>query len=455
MQKRLNVCLLNDSFPPVIDGVANTVFNYAEIIEKNYGHSIVATPSYPDVTDHYSYPVYRYPSVNTTKLIGYRMGIPFNPSSVVGLENENIDIIHSHCPVVSNVLARALRQKVNAPVILTYHTKFDIDLAKAVKSNLIQKAALKYLATSIAACDEVWAVSNGAGENMRKIGYEGGYIVMENGVDFPKGKVSQDKIDRLNKEHDLREDETIFLFVGRMMWYKGLKICLDGLKRAKVNGEKFRMIFIGDGADRANVTKYAQDLDLADECIFTGAIHDRELLRTYFSRCDLFLFASTYDTNGIVVREAAACGLASALIRNSCAAEGITDNQNGIFIDENAESMGAAIIAACRNREGIKQIGENAMNQIYLSWEDSVARAYDRYNVILERRKSGLFIRRETHTDDLLRASFSLCEAINKAQGSVSYNINKAQNQFTRTKDYAKQKTTDIHDKINDIRGKR
>ena len=95
------------------------------------------------------------------------------------------------------------------------------------------------------------------------------------------------------------------------------------------------------------------------------------------------------------------------------------------------------------------------MNQIYLSWEDSVARAYDRYNVILERRKSGLFIRRETHTDDLLRASFSLCEAINKAQGSVSYNINKAQNQFTRTKDYAKQKTTDIHDKINDIRGKR
>ena len=28
-REKLNVCLLNDSFPPVIDGVANTVFNYA------------------------------------------------------------------------------------------------------------------------------------------------------------------------------------------------------------------------------------------------------------------------------------------------------------------------------------------------------------------------------------------------------------------------------------------
>lgn len=26
----MNICLLNDSFPPLIDGVANTVINYAE-----------------------------------------------------------------------------------------------------------------------------------------------------------------------------------------------------------------------------------------------------------------------------------------------------------------------------------------------------------------------------------------------------------------------------------------
>ena len=50
------------------------------------------------------------------------------------------------------------------------------------------------------------------------------------------------------------------------------------------------------------------------------------------------------DTNGLVVREAAACGLASVLIKDSCAAEGITDGRNGFVIDENADAMASLLI---------------------------------------------------------------------------------------------------------------
>ena len=42
MNEKINVCLMNDSFPPLIDGVANTVVNYASIIEEKYGHRINA-----------------------------------------------------------------------------------------------------------------------------------------------------------------------------------------------------------------------------------------------------------------------------------------------------------------------------------------------------------------------------------------------------------------------------
>ena len=41
------ICLLNDSFPPIIDGVANAVVNYAENIEKHHGHAVVVTPAVP------------------------------------------------------------------------------------------------------------------------------------------------------------------------------------------------------------------------------------------------------------------------------------------------------------------------------------------------------------------------------------------------------------------------
>ena len=59
---QLNVCLMNDSFPPIIDGVSTCVLNYAEIIHRKFGNVTVCTPSYPGVTDEYKFPVIRYPS---------------------------------------------------------------------------------------------------------------------------------------------------------------------------------------------------------------------------------------------------------------------------------------------------------------------------------------------------------------------------------------------------------
>lgn len=54
MHDKINVCLLNDSFPPVIDGVANAVVNYGEIIStKNLGKATVVTPEYPGAVDGY------------------------------------------------------------------------------------------------------------------------------------------------------------------------------------------------------------------------------------------------------------------------------------------------------------------------------------------------------------------------------------------------------------------
>ena len=74
---KLNICLINDSFPPAIDGVANAVTNYAKIIQNGLGNSTVVTPFYPDADDSvFDFPVLRYPSIDMTKLVGYRAGLP-------------------------------------------------------------------------------------------------------------------------------------------------------------------------------------------------------------------------------------------------------------------------------------------------------------------------------------------------------------------------------------------
>lgn len=71
---------------------------------------------------------------------------------------------------------------------------------------------------------------------------------------------------------------------------------------------------MGDGNDKSDIERYIKEINM-DDCAFClGAIYDRKLVRTFFSRADLFLFPSVYDTSGLVVKEAAACACPSLLI---------------------------------------------------------------------------------------------------------------------------------------------
>ncbi|UOO38178.1 glycosyltransferase [Oscillospiraceae bacterium CM] len=384
MDKPINVCLLNDSFPPVIDGVANAVMNYADIITRKYGRAVVATPSYPGVTDNYPFPVVRYPSIDTIKSLGYRTGFPFSPHTIRKLARYHPAIIHAHCPFASAILARTLRACTGAPLIFTYHTKFDIEIKNALSLGLNQAAAIKLIVNNIDACDDVWVVSRGAGENLRGLGYQGDYIVMGNGVDFPRARATAAAIAALRRKHSIGEDEPVFLFVGRTQWYKGIRIILDGLRRVRAKGLGFKMIFVGDGTDLAEIKSYARALGLAESCVFTGAIRDRQLLRVYYSMADMFLLPSTFDNRPIVVLEAAACGLASILIRGSSAAEGVTDGQDGLLIEENAASLARAVLAVIRDTSLAARLGRCAMADLYISWEDAVAAATARYKTLIE-----------------------------------------------------------------------
>ena len=111
MSDKHTICLLNDSFPPVIDGVANAVVNYARCIEARHGRAVVATPAVPGADDGaYAFPVLRYPSVDTRGLVGYVAGCPFSPETARRLRDEHTVLLHTHCPVSSAILARELRE---------------------------------------------------------------------------------------------------------------------------------------------------------------------------------------------------------------------------------------------------------------------------------------------------------------------------------------------------------
>lgn len=380
---RLKIGLFNESFPPTIDGVSNTVFNYAWYLQKNHCDCTVVTPKYPHVTDDYPFRVYRYPSFDISRRLGYRVGNVLSVKMLRDLRAEQFDLIHIHSPFASSVIASELQRfSHKVPVVLTYHTKFDIDIAKRVKSGAIRKVAMKFLKHNIHVASEIWSVTEAAAESMRNVGYHGDYIVMENGTDFPKGSAPEQSVERIRTMYNLQHCGLTFLFVGRMMWYKNTRLIFDALQLLKPE-LAFKLVLVGDGADRAAMEQYVRQIGLADRVEFAGAVNDREQVRAFFSAADLFLFPSTYDTSGLVVKEAAACALPSVLVQGSCAAEGVTDGVSGFLCAENAAALAKTIRQAVADRQKLQMVGHAAQQTVYLSWEDAVAKAYDRYEYLV------------------------------------------------------------------------
>ena len=463
----MNVVLLNDSFPPVIDGVATAVTNYANILtETGRAKVMVGTPRYPGVDySKYPYEVVAYHSLDTPNIAaGYRAGNPLNFKALSKLSKFQPDIIHVHCPAASAIMGRILREETHAPLIFTYHTKYDIDIARAVKSERIQKEAVKAMVANIEACDEVWTVSHGAGDNLRSLGYEGDIRVVSNGVDFPKGRSEAELVRQATKDFDLPAGVPMFLFVGRIINYKGLPLILDAMNLLSRKGIDYRMVFVGAGVNaetlQETTRQYGIPLDVREEdgtitstpgtvsgkVIFTGPIYDREVLRAWNTRADLFLFPSTYDTNGIVVREAAACALASVLIKDSCAAEGITHGRNGFIIDENAEAMAALLTELAPNFDRMHDVGQHAMDEIYISWEESVLAAADRYQTVLEMQRAGtLKPRRQGKSDKLLTFTTDVMDGLYD-----TFHFPKAL--FYGTKGSVESSVSDIREGIQDVR---
>lgn len=442
----MKVCLLNESFPPVIDGVVNVMMNYADYMMRDYGAQIeVGTPKYPDGKyDEFPYKVVAYPSFDTAEQTnGYRTGNPLVGKAVSELADFGPDIIHSHGPASSTVVARLVREMTGAPIIFTYHTKYDIDIRRAAKIELIAEETIKAMVKNIEACDDIWVVSDGAGKSLKALGFQGDYRVMNNGVDFEKGRVEKEEVDKATAGYDLPKDVPMFLYVGRLINYKNLPMILDALKILADSGQDFRMVFVGKGPDKEVLEKRAAELGLmggsAPKVFFTGPIYDRDVLRAWNTRADLFLFPSTFDTNGLVVREAAACGLASVLIKDSCAAEGITDDRNGFIIEESAQDLAELLKKVCGDLDHVHDVGQHAMDEIYLSWQECVAKAYERYQYIVARNRIGAMPhRKEQMTDNMVKLVAKTMEEENKVRKSVREALVKMRSKSLTMMEYTK-----------------
>lgn len=388
MDKTLKVGIGTDAFPPTTDGISNVAQSYAQVINNSLGKAVIITPKNPNQQDYrYNYEIFRYKSWWIPSKEGYSVGWPFKDELHQAIIDMNFDILHSHAPLATSYYFRRVVDKKKIPVVLTYHTKYEYDIDLRVPTKPAKKFAYNFLLNNINAADEVWVTSNGTVDSLRKLGYQGDYVVMPNGCDLPVINIPEQQISLLKAQHGIPENMPVFIYSGRMIWYKNIELILEACANLKRDGKAFKLIMLGFGADEAAIKRYIKKSGIRDNVIWTGKILDRNEIQKYYSIADILLFPSVFDTNGLVVREAASCATPSLLVRNSCAAEGIEDGKTGFLCMESAHSIASTLSKIMDNKALIKTVGLNAQSHIYISWDEAVKKAFDRYQIVIDRFK--------------------------------------------------------------------
>jgi glycosyltransferase involved in cell wall biosynthesis len=382
--RQVNIGLFNESFPPLMDGVAVCVQNSAYWMQKKVGKVEVVTPHVSGADySAYEYRVKTFPSVPVPGRKPFVTGIPeLSPSFLAHAAHTNFKIVHAHSPFLSGKAALHIARYQGIPCVATFHSKFKDDFAPVMPGFAVD-VAIGMVVKFFDAADQVWIPQESVLETLREYGYQGGVVVMENGCDLVRD-YPESFFTRARVRLDIAPEEFVMLYVGQHIWQKNTRLIIDALE--KVADLSFRMFFVGEGYAAEEMKRLVKEKGLEDKVTFTGVITDRERLVDYYAASDLFLFPSLYDTSGLVVREAAALGTPSVMARVASAASVIRDGENGFLTENDPESFAQLLRSLLSDPERVKHVGERARVTLVRPWEDYAEEALDRYNSLLRSR---------------------------------------------------------------------
>lgn len=120
-------------------------------------------------------------------------------------------------------------------------------------------------------------------------------VIIYNGCELPlKDKQSSEKI----------PNRFTFLFVGNLVFAKGLYDALEALKEVKSMWPDVKFVVVGDGQEKPGILKKITELELNDNVELVGKV-DTEQVQEYMINSDAFLFPSHNEGLPNVILEAA------------------------------------------------------------------------------------------------------------------------------------------------------
>lgn len=320
----LHIALVTETFPPEINGVANTLARLVEGLRGRGHHVQLVRPRQSvdprcaadqDLLLTRGWPLPGYP------------GLQWGQSSMHKLlrswQRQRPDVLYIATEGPLGLSALRAARRLQIPVVSGFHTNFQ-HYTEHYGFPMLSRALIYYLRWLHNRSQMTLVPSVSQQIELQRRGFNN-LALLARGVDSQLFHPAK-RCSALRERWGLAEQDIAIVYVGRLAPEKNLALLstsFQALQRAHPQ-QRLKLILVGDGPQRASLQQQLPD------AIFCG-LQCGEALAAHYASGDVFMFPSLSETFGNVVLEALASGLGVVAFDQAAAAQHIRHGHNGVL----------------------------------------------------------------------------------------------------------------------------
>lgn len=341
----MRIGLFSDTFPPEINGVANSTYILRKELEK-LGHDVyvITTNSEGGVATHWedNGRVLRFRGAELKFLYGYVMTSPFHFKALQEIRALDLDIIHAQTEFGIGIFAHICSSQLDIPLVSTYHTTYE-DYTHYI--NFINSPTVdEYAKKLVARLSKLYGNSSVrviAPSEKTKAMLEGYHIrtnidVIPTGLEldeFSPEHTDPKKTKAIREKYGFKMDDTLLLSVGRLAEEKSIDVVIRCVKYAVSKGLDAKMLIVGGGPDFDKLSHLIEELGLNERIKMAGPL-PKDDISDICRAADAFVSASLTETQGMTFIEALAAGIPLFARYDDVLADLVENDVTGWFYED-------------------------------------------------------------------------------------------------------------------------
>jgi len=327
----MNILILTNSFTPHVGGVARSVQAFAAEYRKRGHRVMIVSPEFPEMPMD-EVDVVRIPAIQKFNASDFSVALPIHPQLSDTVDAFRADIVHAQHPFLLGFTALRLARHRGLPLVFTHHTLYEQYTHYVPGDSPALKRFAIELATRYAnLCDQVFAPSESIRELLQERGVTSPISVVPTGVRLEHFARGDDA--GFRRKLGIPEEAWVIGHLGRLAPEKNLEFLARSVADVIRHNQRAHFLVVGSGPSEAAIREAFSRSGLDAQLHLTGILEQQELVGALHAM-DLFAFASTSETQGMVLTEAMAAGLPVVALDAPGVREVVKDGYNGRLLPE-------------------------------------------------------------------------------------------------------------------------